>query len=92
MFNTIWINQNGTSFINIPTDQKLAKLLEEKWLNGLSHNKLQTRCYSIVSLLLVVTSVSTMLVSLFLGITLCTPCLPDMIWLIRAWVGIVSTR
>ena len=37
-FHTIWINQNGTSFTNIPTDQKLAEILEGKWLNGLSHN------------------------------------------------------
>ena len=37
-FHTIWINQNGTSFTNIPTDQKLAHILEGKWLNGLSHN------------------------------------------------------
>ena len=32
-FHTIWINQNGTSFTNIPTDQKLAKILEEKCLD-----------------------------------------------------------
>ena len=37
-FHTIWINQNGTSFKNIPTDQKLAEMLEGKWLSGLSHN------------------------------------------------------
>ena len=37
-FHTNWINQNGTSFTNIPTDQKLAEILEGKWINGLSHN------------------------------------------------------
>ena len=34
-FHTNWINENGTSFTNISTDQKLAKLLEVKWLYGL---------------------------------------------------------
>ena len=32
-FHTNWINQNGTSFTNISTDQKLAKILEDKWLD-----------------------------------------------------------
>ena len=32
-FHTNWINQNDTSFTNITTDQKLAKILEDKWLD-----------------------------------------------------------
>ena len=37
-FHTNWINQNGTSFTNISSDQKLAKILEENWLNGICPN------------------------------------------------------
>ena len=37
-FHTIWINQNGTSFTNISTDQKLAKILEGKWLDEICPN------------------------------------------------------
>ena len=29
---------NGTSFTNISTDQKLAKILEENWLDGICPN------------------------------------------------------
>ena len=32
-FHTNWINQNGTSFTTISIDQKLAKILEEYWLD-----------------------------------------------------------
>ena len=32
-FHTNWIHQNGTCFTNILADQKLAKFLEEKWLD-----------------------------------------------------------
>ena len=33
-----WINQNGTCFRSISTDQKLAKILEEKWLDEICPN------------------------------------------------------
>ena len=35
---TNWINQNGTCFTSISTDQKLAKNLEENWLDGICPN------------------------------------------------------
>ena len=35
---TNWPSQTGTFFTNISSGEKLAKILEEKWLNGLSHN------------------------------------------------------
>ena len=37
-FHTIWINQNGTCFTSISTDQKLAKLLDENWLDEICPN------------------------------------------------------
>ena len=37
-FHTNWINQNGTFFTSITTDQKLAKILEEKWLDEICPN------------------------------------------------------
>ena len=35
---TNWPSQTGTCFTNISSGQKLAKILEEKWLDGWSHN------------------------------------------------------
>ena len=42
-FHTNWINQNGTSFTSISTDQKLATILEGKWL-GMIPNGVE-RCF-----------------------------------------------
>jgi hypothetical protein len=37
-FHTIWINQNGTSFIQHPTGQNLREIAENKWLDEMSPN------------------------------------------------------
>jgi hypothetical protein len=40
-FNTILINQNGTSFTQHPTGQNLIKIAGEKWLDEMSPNLLE---------------------------------------------------